>query len=226
MHFKLMPMTLVAAALAMAPLAAHGAPALPKGIDTDCIETILLNCSVTAAGFASLHGDAAIAYQIQDGFSAESGIGAGVVLFEDKDGEWSLLAAEFDGVQYNAPHLVDSDQMVLHVAGFTQGTGSFNADLLFVRDYDGGAWQQVDIFSWFDEIGPMLPDGLEIWKGVDFDFGDWFWSSYNARTPLWNQSDANCCPTGGWAEIAFEIEDGRLVPTRVHYRPFEEDEAD
>lgn len=211
--------TVFATALALVAFSAQAAPPLPKGFDTECAGTILRNCHVTAAGVTSLYGEDHIAFQIQEGYTEETGILAGVVLFEAKDDEWVSLETDFSGVVYRVPQLVDGDRMILHVPGFMGGTGGYNSDVLLVRDYDGGDWQRIDIDSWREDVVDMLPEGLEIWKGVDFDFGDWYWSDYSASTPLWQQSDANCCPTGGWAEIEFEITDGRLVPVKVHYRP-------
>lgn len=208
----------LAAVVVLVPTLAIAAPPLPEGFDTECVETILLNCGVAAAGMTSLYGKVHIAYQIQEGCSDEHGIGAGIVLLEATEDEWVPLASDFEGVHYELPRLAEGDEWILHVAGFMMGTGSYNADLLFLRDYDSKEWQPIDIGSWHDEIDAMLPEGLGIWKGVDFNFGDWFWSAYNARTPLWKESDANCCPSGGWAEIEFEIKDRRLVPIRVHYR--------
>lgn len=211
------PTTILASAI-LAPALAFAAPPLPKGFDSDCVEDLLTQCEVTASGFASFGEGVNIAFQIQTGASDEFGIGAAVVLYESRDGEWSLLAAENTGVLYRMPRLIEGEEMIIHVPGFMQGTGSFNADVVFARAYDADSWHRVDIDSWFEAVAPMLPDGLGIWKGVDFDFGDWYWTKYLARTPLWKDDDANCCPTGGWAEIELELTDGRLVPVNVNYR--------
>lgn len=220
MSFSVLSRTIVLSlALALASASASAAPPLPKGFDTDCVENPLIDCRVTAAGMVTLYGDINIAFQIQNGDSDEYGFGSGVVLFEDGGEEWTLFASEYGGVIYELPRLVEGEWLILHVPGWMQGTGNHNADLLFVREHEDDDWQRIDIESWREDVIPMLPEGLEIWKGVDFDFGDWFWRSFNARTPLWRQSDANCCATGGWAEIEFDITDGRLVPVRVYYRP-------
>lgn len=211
------PSTIFAVAV-LVPTLAFAAPPLPQGFDTTCVEDLLTQCEVTASGFASFGEGMDIAFQIQTGASDELGLGAAVVLYESRDDKWALLAAENSGVLYRIPRLIEGDEMIIHVPGFMQGTGSFNADVVFVRGYDEDSWQRFDIDSWFDAVSPMLPDGLGIWKGVDFDFGDWYWTNYLARTPLWKDDDANCCPTGGWAEIELEIEDGRLMPIKVNYR--------
>lgn len=212
----------LSAAFTLMPIAAYAAPPLPAGFDTECMETILLDCSVSAAGMTTLMDGVGIAYQIQTGYSEETGSGAGVVLFDLVDDAWTLLDRDYAGVVYEVPRLVEGEEIILHVAGFTAGTGSYNADLLYVRDYESPEWRKIDLESWREDVVALLPEGLEIWKGVDFDFGDWFWAAYNARTPLWQQSDANCCPTGGWAEIEFEIVGDRMVPVRVYYRPEDE----
>jgi hypothetical protein len=72
--------------------------------------------------------------------------------------------------------------------------------------------------QWLTDIGSKLPPGLEIWKGVEYDFSR-PWSGLVARTPLWQSNDANCCGTGGSAVIALEIVDGRLVATGVAHTP-------
>jgi hypothetical protein len=71
-------------------------------------------------------------------------------------------------------------------------------------------------------VGVELPEGLEIWKGVAFDFSN-PWSGYVARTSLWRSDDGNCCPTGGSAEIGLEIEGDKLVGKEAEYTPPDEE---
>ena len=113
--------------------------------------------------------------------------------------------------------------MVMGDPGYGGGTGAYNVD----RPYQWGdtgaalykeAWNAIDIESWLTDIGAMLPSGLEIWKGVDYDFEN-PWSGLVARTALWRADDGNCCPTGGSAVITFDIVDRALVATGVTYSP-------
>jgi len=199
--------------------AAHAAPPLPEDIDSVCLETILENCEVTASGRTSAFEGPSIAFQLQRGESAHNGLGGGVVLFADRGGDWTLLATDFGGFEYEVPLLTARAMTLLHVPGLVAGTGSINADLLFSYDDDEDAWRPVDTESWKAEVGPLLPDGLEIWKGVDYDFADWYYAEYTARTELWRAGDANCCPSGGWAIIHFNIVDNVLLPVSVDHSP-------
>ena len=224
---KLRPAIIVLAVLAMGVLlflpADARAASLP-GLDDTCQQTQLKGCSVLASGYIAAEGGPRIAFQTQAGFTDEDGVKGGVVLFKENEKGWSFLASAFDGYRYDVPRLVAHEDILLHVPGYTGGTGAYNADLLFFWGDTGAAayredWNRVDLDHWRSRIGELLPAGLEIWKGVDYDFDDWFYGELNARTPLWRADDGNCCPSGGWATIHFTIEDQTLVPTGVDYQP-------
>ncbi len=214
----LLPALVLCAAGFAAP--AFSADALPKGIEENCLETQLDQCTVQSYGQLGLIDGPVIAFQLQYGSSNEYGIGAGAILYSKTDTGWDLLAADFDGATYSAPQMSDGDGFaILHVPGMTAGTGSFNADLLFTADYETGEWMEIDIRSWEASISDLLPPDRDIWKGVDYDFGDWFWNDFTASTPLWRpDTDANCCATGGWATIHFDIVDRALVARSVDYQ--------
>lgn len=224
---KLRPVLTILAVAAMAvllflPADIRAAP-LP-GLDDTCLQTQLKGCSVLASGYIAAEHGPRIAFQTQAGFTAEDGVKGGVVLFTEASDGWTLFASAFDGYRYDTPRLIEHEQTMLHVAGTTSGTGNYNADLLFLWDDTGAAlyregWRQIDIYRWFSTIDALLPAGLEIWKGVDYDFDDWFWVELDARTPLWRADDGNCCPTGGWAIIHLAFEDDALVATGVDYLP-------
>lgn len=89
--------------------------------------------------------------------------------------------------------MIAHNTIMLHVPGYAGGTRTYNADLLFLwRDTDAAVYRE----RWRTEIGQMLPDGLEIRHGVDYDFDDWFPNMLDARTPLWRAREGNCCPSG------------------------------
>lgn len=189
------------------------------GLDSGCLDTALEDCEVLSWGYLSLRNGPRIAFQTQAGHSVDAGVGGGIVVYAGQSGEWSLLTSAFDGFDYAPPRLAEGDPILLHIPGFYAGTGAMNADLLFRYDDTADTWHTIDIETWHDNVGDLLPEGHEIWKGVDFSFNDWFYNEYIARTPLWLESDANCCASGGWATVHFEIVDDALVPTRVDYTP-------
>lgn len=205
----------------------HGAwasqPVVLDGIALSCLETPLRGCRVLTAGFLNADGgpdDGApfIAWQTQMGFTYEDGVTGGFVLFAHGAEGWSVLDSGIEG-EYHMPRLAEGN--LLHIPGYTGGTGMGNVDRLYLRDPSGSDWRAIDMDAWFATVGEMLPDDLEIWKGVDYDLRR-PWMGLFARTPLWRARDANCCATGGEAVITFEIEDDRLVATGARYLPPEE----
>ncbi len=217
---RLLLPALVAAFL---PGAALAAPVSLKALGDTCVETELKTCTVAASGFVAPQDTTRLAYQIQRGVDEFEGMAAGVVVFAEVDGGWELLTSDFSGIWYQLPRLSEADQTLFHIPGRTAGTGSFNADLLFQYLPDSSTWQRVDMESWWEGITSKLPEGLEIWKGVSYDFGEAYWGQYVARTSLWKDDDANCCPTGGSAVIHLTIEDGALKAGDVD---FEEPKAE
>lgn len=199
------------------------AASLP-GLDDTCLETELKGCAVLSSGYIASEQGHRIAFQTQAGFTEEDGVKGGVVLFAEKPEGWELFASAFDAYRYETPRLVEHDELMLHVPGYTGGTGAYNADLLFVWGDTGAAryfedWRSIDLDSWSSLADDLLPEGLAIWQGVDYDFDDWFYGELNARTPLWRDDDGNCCPSGGQATVHFAIEDYSLVVTGLDYQP-------
>lgn len=199
------------------PAVAFAAPISLKSLGETCLETTLENCTVVAGGYVSPRDTARLAYQIQSGIDEYDGMAGGVVVFSQVDGAWTLLDSDFNGVWYELPRLSEAEPVLFHMPGVTAGTGSFNADVLFEYVEDSGEWRRVDIESWWEGVTDKLPEGLEIWKGVRYDFGESYWGEYVARTSLWKETDANCCPTGGTAVIHLSVEDGALKLGEVDY---------
>lgn len=214
----MLPRLLVPALVAaLLPGAALAAPVSLKSLGDTCLETTLKNCTVAAAGYVAPRDTSRLAYQIQSGVDEYEGMAGGVVVFVETDGAWELLASDFNGVWYQLPRLSEAEPILFHLPGVTAGTGSFNADVLFEFSADDKEWRRVDMDSWWEGVEAKLPKGLEIWKGVTYDFGEDYWGEYVARTSLWQETDANCCPTGGSAVIHFTVEDGALKAGDVEY---------
>ncbi len=176
-----------------------------------CVGEALKGCSSRAAGWVTSPDGARLFWQLQDGFTDETGITGGVMLLSAGGmGTVRPVAWAFEGYRYEAPTLLMIDgKMYVAASGRMQGTGNGNADVIF--RWTPNAAQpltQVDNWSWRDTLSERLPTGLEVWKGVDYRYNDegvWAW------TPLWREGDGNCCASGGSAMLMFRIEDDGLV---------------
>ena len=195
-----------------------------KTIGDVCIGDTLEDCTVSSAGFVAPRDAPRLAWQVQSGVDEYGGVAANVVVLVEEEGAWQVLTSNSDGVWYQMPRLSEAEQTLFHVPGITAGTGAFNADLLFEYVPADRVWRAVDMDSW--DVADKLPEGLGIWKGVDYSFGEYGWGDMRARTALWNDMDGNCCPTGGEAVIHFTLEEGKLVAGDVDYFPPEEGSAD
>lgn len=180
-----------------------------------CVPMALMGCDVNQGGFLS-DGDGQVLYwQLQEGATAENGI-TGAIVFLVPDGErlrpvgWAV-----DAARYFTPVLIaGEDSLYIATSGISAGSGSGNMDTIF-RWIPGGErpLTEVDDWSWRETLDDKLPQGLDVWKGVT-----WNWDNMLAITPLWRASDANCCGTGGQAILNFEFQENRLVLSDVNVR--------
>ncbi|RYD54303.1 MAG: hypothetical protein EOP60_07910 [Sphingomonadales bacterium] len=157
---------------------------------------LIMNCLVPMAGVLREHDGTRILWQLQSGASEEDGGGMGAMLWDAADTP-RLIGWTFEGAWMEAPRY-EPERQLLWVAGRMVGTGDGNADILFQRQ--GGKWVEIDLGSWRADLDKRLPKGLGAWHGVDYDL-----TSLSAETELWKDSDANCCATGGRANLDFEI---------------------
>jgi len=203
-------------------LMANYAAAVPQTvsldtIDTACIGEVLSDCQVTAAGWINAEdGMTRIAWQTQFGVTPEDGLLGGVVLLEPEGDAWRVLAWDFRGYRYDAPHL--SELGYLQIRGYAKGTGGGRPDLLFARD--GNRWTQIEIDTWRDGLPDFLPEGLEIWQGANYNFDDPR-DGLSATSPLWREDDGNCCPSGGDVRLVFERNGTALVISEAEIDPEE-----
>lgn len=171
-------------------------------------------CSVSSVGFLNdSPGGGRLYWQIQQGASAEDGVGGGIVLLrEDGAGLRPVLQA-FDAWRYEAPQWApDEDGVPLLILRATSGgTSASPMDSLY--RWDDAGWRPVDTEQWQDQVAGMA-DGLTIQSGVRIDF-----ERMRAVAPLWRERDGHCCPTGGWASLRFEIRNNILHLTEVRHTP-------
>lgn len=173
------------------------------------------DCRVTEQGSFGTLGEQAQAYALycldpgpkEEGRPCDT---AGVALFsvEARTGKavrW-LMQADGDGGGnvYMKPELLHAGStQLLHLPVSVPGTGGFNTSSLFRRD--GTRWIEVDDTSWEKDLAAQLPKGLAAWKGIWPD-----WKRMHASTGMYRAKDANCCATGGRAEIALALHGNRI----------------
>ena len=110
-----------------------------------------------------------------------------------------------DGNVYEKPVLLQTRQgLLLHLPVSIPGTGDFNASALFRRD--GARWTPIDSTSWEKDFAAQLPKGLAVWKGIWPDF-----RTMTAQTGMYRAKDANCCATGGTAQVKLRLDGDRIV---------------
>lgn len=198
-------------------------PDLTK-IASRCQMRTFASCSVLASGqLNSGDGKTRLVWQRVQGNDDAVGIMQAVMAWDVSGAKPVKIGHAFAEGIFENPQLVGdgTDTVGLHAAGRGAGTSESNIDVLFQR-YATGAWTDIDLDSWSSEFAKKLPAGLGVWKGVDYDF-DGMW----ARTPLWRDSDANCCGTGGEANINFDIAGDRLtIRDWRYYKPGEVSESD
>ena len=179
-----------------------------------CVDLGLNGCTAGSGGFLNENGGR-LYWQIQDGSTEEDGATAGFVLLEGTPQGLRPVAWGLEGASYAPPVVVrEGDAVYVAVAGRTSGTGHFNADRLY--RWTPGAERpltQIDNETWLDALGSRLPPGLGVWQGVDYAY-----DSLSARTSLWQDDDANCCPSGGDAWLNFAITGDALVLENVGIR--------
>ncbi|MFO1183388.1 MAG: lysozyme inhibitor LprI family protein [Bauldia sp.] len=138
-----------------------------------------------------------------------------LAVFEEIEGGRLRLVIATDedvGISFDTPRLLRSGPLtLLHLPASLSGTGNFNGERLFA--WRAGAWRDVDVTSWLGELERRLPAGLGAWKGIYPDY-----AKLTATTALWRSNDANCCPTGGAAEIVLAWQGDRIVLKSVQVR--------
>lgn len=94
------------------------------------------------------------------------------------------------------------------------GTGSHFYEKYFVIDPDNGLPVTLDMSSIESTLKELLPPKHGIWKGGAFSL-----ENLSYISPVWNEGDGNCCPSGGRIEMKFTINHGKLIPILKKYNP-------
>lgn len=178
-----------------------------------CIGAALNGCTAPASGYLTGARGQRLAWQRQSGSTELNGVSEGIILFRIDGDLLRPIGWSFEGAGFEAPVMFqDGEHTYVASKGWLAGTGNQNADVLF--RLDGQAWTEIEVESWKTALDQALPEGLEVWKGVDYD-----WPSMMAVSGLWRPDDANCCPTGGEAVMELRVDGTALELVRVTTRP-------
>jgi hypothetical protein len=105
-----------------------------------------------------------------------------------------------------------SSERILATSDLIPGTGNYSYEDYFWFSHAGPS--RIDFQPIRSAAQSILPADFGIWKGGGLDL-----LALRYYTPVWRQTDANCCPTGGSVDVRFRIDDGRIVITKKQYDP-------
>lgn len=188
-----------------------------RDLGKDCMVGAVEACVVESAGYLNAGGERtlrSIAWQYVSGLEPGGGISLRMAVAWDLTGDAPVLIgfASTEG-EAEPPRLVDNgEDMILHFPARTAGTAEGNADTLFLHRKTG--WVNIGMNSWKDDLPARLPEGLGLWKGVEYGY-----YGLSSVFPLWRDNDANCCPTAGEAYAVFKIVDDRLRIDTLEFTP-------
>lgn len=207
-------------------LPAFGQPIGPKGVYKECRLR-----SVKPAGTAAGQSWLAATYCLAPADNEDSGCEpnrsdegrneiAVLVFSRDSAGGPLTLRLEHADAEGNVVGIVDADDTpsgaLLEVGFRVPGTGNLNASGYYL--WRNGGWRRIEAEAWIDDLQKRLPKGLGVWKGP--------WPDLKGMTfdsPLWQDRDGNCCPSGGSVHVGLALDDGRLVirSLKVDRKPVE-----
>ena len=177
-----------------------------------CLYQSEARCWVISSGsFASMERGGPIIWQHMQLMPADGPVHEMIVIAEGMSGaDMKLVTARQVWGYYIPPDMVENsdDGVVFHIAGNVGGKG--NADIVLVRTKE--KWIKIDMDRWFDQVNAMLPTGFEIRQSEKIDLRELFGSS-----PVWRESDGECCTSGGTVKIDYLVRDGVLMVSRLAF---------
>lgn len=186
----------------------------PADLSRRCLDTGLLNCTVDDSGSLAMPDGDAIWFQRQAGFTEDEGTSTAMVVLVP-DGEtlrpvfW--LAGALGVLSLETWRPEDTGETYVALPAYGQGTGSHWLGTMFRWNGADRPPTEIEVRSWVDDLNAgHLPTGLGVWKGPRVH---WDWLS--AESPLWQESDANCCATGGEVFVELMIEDDMVKVRHV-----------
>ncbi len=179
-----------------------------------CFGQALSACSSPIGGYLTGPNGAAFVWQLQEGLLPDGKTqGHGLVLASPGAGGSSAPSVwVFGQAQRLPPQYVEREGRRFLVLPARHDFLDDGEDVVFEWS-DGAPLNQIDTWSWRDDLAERLPPGLTLPRNVAIDMTD-----LTARTPLWlGEGDTNE-PDGGEATFRFVLEGDRLVLDTVRVR--------
>ena len=193
-------------------------PAL-SGLASTCVDTALAGCTVERIGSLALPDGTTLYFQAQSGSSDDVGMSEALIVLQTEGQRLKPVMWLFGplGVMDPEVHQARNDNgealangTYVALPAYGQGTGMQWVGTMFRWNGSSAAPTEIDARSWLADLAEDLPPGLAVWKGPSFR-----WDYLMAESSLWQESDANCCPTGGKVGVDLKVEGDRLVPGYV-----------
>lgn len=183
-----------------------------------CVPVHLENCQTVEGGYFNARGRR-LYWQLQEGDVDDNAASAGFAFFTESSGVLTPVFWAFEAHDYERPVLMwvgYHPEPVIAIGGTMAGNGHYNADVILRWSGGQQALIPVDNQSWRGDLRERLPEGLEIRKGLTFQY--WEAGRVTADADLW-RSGGDCCPDGGKARLYFDIEGDALVLKDVEFQP-------
>jgi hypothetical protein len=178
-----------------------------------CVDTGKDGCTVENSGALILEDDTTLYYQVQAGSTEDEGMGSAMIVLKP-DGEQLVpifwLTGPMGVLALETYRADGEGTTYVALPAYGQGTGRHWMGSMFRWNGPDAAPTEIDVHSWLDALGSQLPEGLGVWKGPIFH---WDWLS--AESALWQDSDGNCCPSGGVVSVELKIEGDALAIANV-----------
>jgi hypothetical protein len=84
----------------------------------------------------------------------------------------------------------------------SQGSSTPSADIVLARTQPTEAWAEIDASTWMRDLEQRLPRGLYPKLAYSLDL-----LTMRGLTSIGRDTDPNCCPTGGEAEVGLPLKD-------------------
>lgn len=112
-------------------------------------------------------------------------------------------------------YITDGRVAFISIPQTSMGSSAASGELVMYRPEPAKPWQEIDADSWARDLDRRLPRGLTAKLSYSLDL-----LTMHATTDIARDSDPNCCPSGGTADISLALKgDSLVIDSLVLRRP-------